>query len=124
MPDISKLVEIDHVREKLVELFLSVPPVPVFAVKRNGKQHFVAEHYADHLIANGVTVQEWIPVTERLPTHREWVLVWHTGYKTPKKAFYKDDLAPYLPIFRLDGDNGIHGEVTHWQPLPQPPKGD
>lgn len=36
----------------------------------------LAENIADDLIANGVTVQEWIPVTERLP--EEWVdvLVW------------------------------------------------
>ena len=27
------------------------------------------EDIADHLIANGVMVQEWIPVTERLPEH-------------------------------------------------------
>ena len=26
------------------------------------------EELADHLIANGVTIQQWIPVTERLPT--------------------------------------------------------
>ena len=69
-------------------------------------------------------VHEWISVEDRLPQDREWVLVWHTGYKTPKKAFHKDDLDPYLPIFRLDGDNGLKGDVTHWMPLPQPPKGE
>ena len=66
---------------------------------------------------------EWIDVNERLPDDREWVLVWHTGYATPKKAKHKSDLDPYLPIFILDGDNGLDGEVTHWMPLPEPPKG-
>ena len=75
-------------------------------------------------IANGVTVQEWISVKEKLPNDREWVLVWHTGYSTPKKAKHKDDCDPYLPIFILDGDKGLGGEVTHWIPLPQPPKGE
>ena len=50
-----------------------------------------------------------------------WVLVWHTGYKTPKKAKYKNDFGFALPIFQLDGDNGLDGEVTHWMPLPEPP---
>ena len=104
------------VREKLVEL-----------VKRaitDWKHGDVSEMIADHLIANGVTVQEWISVNDKLPNDREWVIVWHTGYDTPKKAKYKDDFAPFLPVFLIDGDNGNKGEVTHWQPMPQPPKGE
>ena len=104
------------VREKLVEL-----------VKRaitDWKHGDVSEMIADHLIANGVTVQEWISVNDKLPNDREWVIVWHTGYDTPKKAKYKDDFAPFLPVFLIDGDNGNNGEVTHWQPMPKPPKGE
>lgn len=50
-----------------------------------------AEEIADFMIAHGVTLDnqiassskqlassEWIPVTERLPKHKDWVLVWHT----------------------------------------------
>ena len=68
----------------------------------------------------------WISVEDidSLPKDREWVLVWHTGYKTPKKARYKADFGEYLPVFVLDGDSGNDGEVTHWQPLPEPPKGE
>ena len=34
------------------------------------------EYVADHLISNGVTVQEWISVEDRLPDNKEydWVL--------------------------------------------------
>ena len=73
----------------------------------------------------------WIPVTERLPDHKDWVLVWHTGYATAKKAFFKDE--GWAEFFRLDGDrfgenwfidghyeNG--GVITHWMPLPEAPK--
>ena len=67
-------------------------------------------------------MDEWIEVNERLPNDREWVLVWHTGYSTPKKAKHKTDLDTYCPIFILDGDNGLDGEVTHWMPLPEPPR--
>ena len=73
-------------------------------------------------VYNGVTVQGWISVKDRLPEDREWVLVWHTGYSTPKKAKHKDDCDPHLPIFILDGDKGLDGEITHWMPIPQPPK--
>ena len=102
------------VREKLVELLdIIIQP----GQKTLGD-------IADYMISNGVTVQEWISVKEKLPNDREWVLVWHTGYSTPKKAKHKDDCDPYLPIFILDGDKGLGGEVTHWMPLPQPPKGE
>ena len=66
---------------------------------------------------------EWISVKDKLPEDRDWVLVWHTAYKTPKKAKYKDDFGFSLPIFILDGANSLEleGEVTHWMPLPNAP---
>ena len=104
------------VREKLIEILRK----PIFP-------HELAdpiEAVADYLLDSGVTVQEWISVNDKLPNDREWVIVWHTGYDTPKKAKYKDYFAPFLPVFLIDGDNGNKGEVTHWQPMPQPPKGE
>ena len=104
------------VREKLIEI-LRKPIFPHELVDPT-------EAVADYLLDNGVTVQEWISVNDKLPNDREWVIVWHTGYDTPKKAKYKDDFAPFLPVFLIDGDDGNKGEVTHWQPMPQPPKGE
>ena len=43
------------VREKLVHLLKDIMPL------------FTFEEQVDHLIANGVTVQEWISVEDRLP---------------------------------------------------------
>ena len=102
------------VREKLIDLLTG------YSIDT----HPDVEYVADHLIRNGVTVQEWISVKDGLPKDREWVLVNHTGYATPKKAKYKDDFSPHLPVFLIDGDNGNKGKVTHWMPLPQPPKGE
>ena len=102
------------VREKMVEL--------IEYARYWGSN--TSEEIAENLIANGVTVQEWISVNNGFPKDREWVLVNHTGYATPKKAKYKDDFSPHLPVFLIDGDNGNKGEVTHWMPLPPLPKGE
>ena len=56
-----------EVREKLVELLQSAPA----DITGN---HGVGA-LADHLIAHGVTVQEWISVDDRLPEHGAHVLL-------------------------------------------------
>ena len=74
--------------------------------------------FADHLIANGVMVQEWISVNEKLPKPGEDVLVVvFDGYDT-----YTD-----TDCLMRDGKWCYETEnhkVTHWQPMPQPPKGE
>lgn len=88
------------------------------------------EYIADHLIANGVTIQQWIPVTEGMPKtipcgagteYSEAVNVLTSGRKVITAIW-----------------NGLHWicdaefwdaefeEITHWTPvilpLPEPPK--
>ena len=86
---------------------------------------------------NGVTVQEWISVADKLPE----VVSIHKGYRsTVKKSirvlcvcvqksgktmvkegyceWYNDYQEPSWKI------PGTIDEVTHWQYLPQPPKGE
>ena len=97
-------------REKLIELmteFYGADPM-YYGVE--------AHSLADHLIANGVTIQEWIPVTERLPE-------------------------PFVDVIAFFGWNAIdvdcvdnkgrwyssymdREDPTHWMPLPEPPKGE
>ena len=93
------------------------------------------EKIADHLLANGVAIgkkerflytengdvipldRRWIPVTERVPNDdNERVLVFTKGN------------AP-IGNQRMDTDRYRRGEwvryggnVTHWMPLPEPPK--
>jgi hypothetical protein len=92
---------------------------------------------AEDLVSKGVTVQEWISVNDRLPdlhtvdyeyldgsrTHFEiscdqWVID-KDYYQT--KARYENGVV-------FQGWVGELGEtiqnVTHWMPLPQPPKGE
>ena len=100
------------VREKLVELLdIIIQP----GQKTLGD-------IADYLISHGVTVQEWIPVTERLPENNQWAL-----------CFMKDKSFGTFRVFQWnyidwqwnDGnERWKEKDVTHWMPLPQPPKGE
>lgn len=80
---------------------------------------------AKYMIANGVTVAKWIPVTERLPEAYKLVLaVCKSG-----KIFVGEyvDLG-WRTLWRIktarDSTKEITQIVTHWMPLPDPPKGD
>lgn len=75
---------------------------------------------ADHLIANGVTIQQWIPVTERLPEPFVSVLVQMPGEKpfpTVREGFISNNGVWHSAYFDRESD-----EVTHWRPMPEPPK--
>ena len=98
-------------REKLIEI-LRVPIYPHELADP-------AEVVADYLIDNGVTIQKWIPVSERLPKKNGTYLVCtiHDFYRTKNVA---------KASFRSGGFYGQGGHwsnVTHWMPLPEPPKG-
>lgn len=81
-------------------------------------------------------MSEWISVNDALPEDHSWVLVWHTGYGTPKKALFHEEC--YAGDFELDGGGRVSflndwwevdghnknvGAITHWMPLPAPPEG-
>jgi hypothetical protein len=91
-------------------------------IKVNFQRGFI-EKIADHLIAHGVTVQGWIPVTERLPERTlppKDVLVYHDlgcGMFVDR-AWYSYDKKRWCSVL------GMKLKVTHWMPLPEPPKGE
>ena len=94
------------VREKLVELLdIIIQP----GQKTLGD-------IADYLIANGVTVQEWISVDDRLPEKDEIVIIC-----TDENFIYAGELIG--DTWFLDNDSWT-ATVTHWMPLPLPPKGE
>ena len=123
----------DRVKEKLVEIIQN---------SVGGCARHWAEVIADGLIANGVTVQgdkdinapnKWISVKDRLPdlelsnvkTNDMDLLpcLCVIPHKAAKNGRYVTKLW-YTGEGFVDGNNVYCDEVTHWMPLPQPPKGE
>ena len=123
------------VREKLVELLkTNACPSPFMcdpACRYYGLGDCFTYRFADHLISNGVTVQEWIPASEppKKITNKVIVLC-KNGYRgfghyedyKGKQTWY--NLESGKPFTDWDLEDCESYEVTHWQPLPQPPKGE
>ena len=84
-------------------------------------------NFADHLIANGVTVNEWISVKDRLPetNYRTMVIVCVDGNKSAARWFERTMISGKLvERFKYPWDVITCENITHWMPLPQPPKGE
>ena len=100
------------VREKLIELL----------------DRFVYDDWysngdiAEKLIANGVTVQEWISVKDRLPEAGVYVVC----------IAKRNPFSRFMPmVARIEKNGWVNpiteqyiSEVTHWMPMPHPPKGE
>ena len=100
------------VREKLVELLdIIIQP----GQKTLGD-------IADYLIRNGVTVQEWISVDDRLPEIGGYVVC----------IAKRNPFSRFMPmVARIEKNGWVNpmteqyiSEVTHWMPMPNPPKGE
>ncbi len=94
------------VREKLVELLKQIKYVSV-------------ENAANILIGNGITVQEWISVKERLPQEKVNCIVHYKhaycdndDYWAIGMCFYDGEKFQFDPAYK----------VTHWMPLPPAPE--
>ena len=104
------------VKEKLVELLRNSPYLDT--VKGYKGNDCTFEQGADWLIANGVTVQEWIPVAERLPEEKVNCIVHY------RHAYCDNDDYWAIGVCFYDGEkfrSNLAYKVTHWMPLPQPP---
>lgn len=62
--------------------------------------------------------KRWIPVTERLPD-RECIAI---GYQNEMLIGYISKNRYSKTGFSAEGAEEYLGEVTHWMPLPEPPK--
>ena len=119
------------VREKLVELLNEVQETGVNEIPAGfgcTRQYISNEMVAAHLISNGVTVQEWISVNDRLPIEeakahdQEWCeeycefLVMIERGLLPTTLYYDWEENEWFKI-----NTALEREtykVTHWMPLP------
>ena len=68
-------------------------------------------------LKNGVTVQEWISVKDRLPKK--------SGEYLAYCGEYDGICVLYLEVLKTKSKwRTKWKEVTHWMPIPQPPKGE
>lgn len=107
------------VREKLVELlteFYGCDPM---------YYNVDALAIADYLVSNGVTVQEWISVDDRLPEY--------SNDEFADAVLVTDGFVQHMAYFvggewRFAESGEIKEpmwyRITHWMPLPELPKGE
>ena len=119
-------------REKLVDMIFDS------LCRHIDKSCKLAENIADDLISNGVTVQEWISVKDRLPERDGEYLttIKHFGKYSGVNVrwFAKDgetvdeyELAGQKYVWYFyDSEYGYvpTDSVTHWMPLTELPKGE
>ena len=103
------------VREKLLKLIID-------AKRTDPETGSFTEYLADYLISSGVTVQEWISVEDGLPEVGGYVVC----------IAKRNPVSRFMPmIARIEKNGWVNpiteqyiSEVTHWMPMPNPPKGE
>ena len=103
------------VREKLVELLSQIQSYGVrqgsHITHQEGKTN---REIASHLIAHGVTVQEWIPVSEPPKEKGTYIVCTDKGGVLLGHWYGKE--------WNVGG--GAKKHLAYWMKKPQPPKGE
>lgn len=112
------------VREKLAELLNEVQETGVNEIPAGfgyTSEYVSNKTVASHLIANGVTVQEWISVRDKLPEDDSDVLAYSRNGEECR--IYPANYAKGV-WFDCIFTTPVTDTTTHWMPLPLPPKGE
>ena len=60
---------------------------------------------------------KWISIKDRLPETFRHVLVWQPENENIRMTYYRDGKWQFDKFSQAD-----HETITHWSPLPKPPK--
>ena len=126
------------VREKLVDLLDDM--------QRSGTGYFgnaiENKKIADYLIRHGVIVQDWVSVKDRLPDEHESLFARYKGTDKWRNAMFTTISDRVIVCAEYENGkrivktaNTVDGvwkvkdifhpcKVTHWMPMPYPPKGE
>ena len=114
-----------NTREKLIKLLSNAHSISMeaacFEDATYAKQ---LRMEADHLIANGVTVQQWIPVTEQPKENGIYCVIVenHKSRKVKKRTHARYKNGRWLDLY--DNWENRCWRVALWMPLPEPPQGE
>ena len=106
------------VRKKLVDLVNDV----LMYLPWGEIQKDTAERIVGRMLNHDVTVQEWIPVKDRLPEAGGYVVC----------IAKRNPFSRFIPmVARIEKNGWVNpiteqyiSEVTHWMPMPELPKGE
>ena len=98
------------VREKLAEIVKKA----AYSSLPSNTEDFHLNMFVTNLLAHGVTVQEWISVDDKLPDKPMKCIVYTK----------RGECGGYEITYYNQGFNLQYSNVTHWMPLPNPPKGE
>ena len=100
--------------------------IPCEGCRYEASEDCMAERIADALIQNGVTIQEWVSVDERLPITEKEALEYYEMNSEFPQFIVKIDVGVTATVLEFNGKDWFDGyatyNVTHWQPLPELPK--
>lgn len=105
------------VREKLVELLSNIYFLMIDGPDTIGEYtipHKFKEKIADHLISQGVTVQEWISVKEPPKEKGTYIVCTDNG----------GILLGHWYGTEWNAGSGANKHLAYWMERPQPPKGE
>ena len=106
------------VRGKLVEIVKKA----AYSSLPSNTEDFHLNMFVTNLLSHGVTVQEWISVDDELPEVGGYVVC----------IAKRNPFSRFMPmVARIEKNGWVNpiteqyiSEVTHWMPLPDPPKGE
>ena len=127
------------VREKLVELLKEIVAIQECGF---GDPRPTYETVVSYLMSHGVTVQEWISIKDRLPDEHESLFARYKGTDKWRNAMFTTISDRVIVCAEYENGkrivktaNTVDGvwkvkdifhpcKVTHWMPMPHPPKGE